>query len=240
MKSVTLIGVDGSEWPLTSVDHAGVFLKAEPTNLEPGNIGEPIEGSLDLVIADHSPFMGELHSISVTERLWRNAWSMREYSTLVVMDDDGPGAYYLKLRLAAPIPDFPEFDPDGYVDFTQSVVSESDVWQQMVSSDESTVNVVNSGDVDVWVSVEWSQAGTLVMPSTAAIVLPAVSSPRSMHLDPEESCIVTDSDGAIDYGLWRSLRGKVFPEPVTPGETRKFGVPEGAKLIYHVGVYSPW
>lgn len=241
MKSVTLIGVDGSVWPLTSVDHEGVFLKAEPTNLAPGNDGESIEGSLDLVVADNSPTGGVLAPIGVTERRWRDAWSMREYSTLIVSEDEGIGDYSLELRLAAPIPDFPEFDASGYVDFSQSVRAFSDVWIHTVTVSGSVVDVVNPGDVDVWPRVRWTQAGSLVMPSGAVIELPAVTSPRTMWLDPSESCVVKDNDGVVDQTLWRVLRGSVFPESVPPGENaRRFTLPAGASLIYDVGVYSPW
>lgn len=241
MKSVTLIGVGGSTWPLTSVHHEGVFLRAEPTNLDPGNEGGTIEGSLDLVIADNSPAGGELAPIDVTERKWRDAWSMREFSTLIVADDEGVGDYFLPLKLAARIPDFPEFDADGYVDFSQSVVSDSEVWRRTITVDGAAAGVVNVGDVDVWPRVRWTRAGNLVMPSGAIVKLPAVPSPRTIWLDPSESCVVKDDNGVVDHALWLSLRGGVFPEPVPPGdELRPFGLPADAQLIYDIGVYSPW
>lgn len=240
MKSVELVGVDGSVWPLTSVEHNGVFLKAEPTSLSAESDGEPVSGQLDLVVADHLPFGEELRPIRETSRLWRNAWSVRKWSKLVVKDDEGLGPYFLDVRLSTHIDDFGEVDPDGFVEFSQAVRGKTSSWSRTVRHEGDVVRVANTGDVDSWPRVRWDKAGVLAMPSGATINLPAVESPRTIWLDPRESCVVKDDAGNIDREIWLALRGSVFPE-VLPAddEYREFGLPDGAVLFYEIGE-SPW
>ncbi len=239
MKSVSYAGVDGSVWPLTSVGHAGVFLQATPDELRSDEDGEPIAGSLDLVVADHLPGGVRLDDVRVVERRWRRAWSVRKFGTLRVDDDEGVN-HWLRVRLASPIAGFPEVDPEGYVEFSQSVIAESPVWWRTQTFGPGSAPVSNSGDVDGWPRVRWESAGRLVMPSGAVVDLPSVSAPRTVLLDPHESCVVLDDSSAVDEVVWRQLRGRVFPEVVPAGEVRKFTVPAGASLIFNEGVASPW
>ena len=237
MRSVTYVGVDGSVWPLTSTDHAGVFLQATPSDLTVEN--EKLSGSLDLVVADHTPDGVDLGELSEIESRWRRAWSQRVFGTLRVEDELRVDAW-LRVKLASPVPSFPEFGADGYQEFEQSVVADSHVWWRSHVFHDGVVTVVNSGDVDGWVRVRWEQPGDVVMPSDAVLSLPPVGEPRTIVLDPHESCIVLDDTGAVDAALWRQLRGGVFPEIVPAGERRVFTVPEGATLLFNEGVYSPW
>ena len=239
MKSVTYVGVDGSVWPLTSTDHAGAFLQATPDELRSDEDGEPVSGSLDLVVADHLPDGGELDDVRVVERRWRRAWSTHRFGTLRIDDDEGED-YWLRVRLAAPIAGFPEVDPDGYVEFSQSVVGESPVWWRTQTFGPGVAQVSNSGDVEGWPRVRWESAGRLIMPSGAVVDLPEVDNPRTVLLDPHESCVVLDDSGTVDEVVWRQLRGRVFPEVVPVGEVRQFTVPTGASLILSEGVVSPW
>ena len=239
MKSVSYIGVDGSVWPLTSTDHAGVFLQATPDELKSEEDGEPITGSLDLVVADHLPDGTRMDDVREIERRWRSAWSTRQFGTLRV-DDDEWVDHWVRMKLAAPIAGFPEVDPEGYVEFSQSVVAESPVWWRTKTYLPGTVQVSNSGDVDGWTRVRWESAGRLVMPSGAIVDLPSVSAPRTVLLDPHESCVVLDDSGVVDEVVWRQLRGRVFPEIVPVGEARRFTVPDKATLIFDEGVVSPW
>lgn len=238
MKSIRLVGVDGSIWPLTSLDHDGVFLRAEPTGLvaEDGAFA----GSLELVAADNLPLGGELRPIRVTSRRWRNAWSTRKWSKLVVSDDEGMEDYWLEVRLRVPIDDFPEVDPEGFVEFSQQVVGRSSSWLRTVRASGDVVRVVNPGDVDSWPRVRWDNGGVVTMPSGATVDLPPVAEPRTIVLDPGESCVVLDDEGNVDRDLWVSLRGGVFPEVIPPDDSyREFGLPEGAVLFHEVGE-SPW
>lgn len=239
MKSVSYLGVDGSVWPLTARDHGGVFLQATPDEMRSEGDGEPVSGSLDLVVADNSPDGFELDRVRVSERRWRRAWSPRLFGTLRVEDDEGQD-YWLRVRLASAISGFPEVDPEGYVEFSQEVVGESAWWWHTSVLPGPSAVVTNSGDVDVWVRVRWEKAGVLLMPSGAVVQLPAVSAPRTILLDPSESCVVVDDSGVVDEPVWRGLRGKVFPEIVPAGESRTFGLPDGAVLMVDEGVVSPW
>ncbi|WP_288833664.1 hypothetical protein [uncultured Corynebacterium sp.] len=239
MKSVTYVGVDGSVWPLTARDHEGVFLQATPDELRAEGDGGPIAGSLDLVVADNSPEGEDLEPVWVTERAWRRAWSVREFGTLRV--DDGEGSdHWLRVRLSVPISGFPEVSPEGFVEFSQAVVADVSVWSRRFEFVGSSVLVANSGDVDVWPRVRWGLAGELTMPSGAVVQLPEVPSPRTILLDPSESCAVVDDSGVVDEPVWKGLRGKVFPEMIPAGQAREFQLPEGATLIVHEGVVSPW
>lgn len=240
MKSVELVGVDGSLWPLTAVEHHGVFLKAEPLALAADVDDETVTGQLELVAADNLPFGGQLRPIRETSRKWRNAWSLRKWSKLVVSGGDVGLDYFLDVQLSAPIPDFSEVDPEGFVDFSQAVRGKTRSWLRTVRHEGDVVRVANTGDVDAWPRVRWVDAGRLVMPSGAVINLPAVESARTIWLDPRESCVVKDDAGNIDRELWLALRGSVFPE-VLPAddEYREFGLPNGAVLFYEIGE-SPW
>lgn len=237
MRSVTYVGVDGSVWPLTTVDHDGVFLQATPSDLTVED--EKLSGSLDLVVADHSPDGVELGELSEIESRWRRAWSTRQYGTLRVGDERRPSAW-LRVRLSAPIPAFPDFGADGYQDFSQSVVAEGDSWFRTYEFPDPAVTVVNGGDVDGWVRIRWQEGGKVILPSGASFTLPEVAAPRTIVLDPRESCVVLDDDGNIDRSVWKSLRGSVFPEMIPPGEQRVFTIPNDSMLLFDEGVMSPW
>lgn len=237
MRSVTYIGVDGSVWPLTSMDHAGVFLQATSTDLAAED--DALSGSLDLVVADHTPDGAHIDELGEVEARWRRAWSHHVFGTLRVEDEQREDAW-LRVKLAAPVPSFPEFGIDGYQEFEQSVVADSPVWWRSRVFHGGVVTVINSGDVDGWARVRWTQPGDLVMPSGAVLSLPPVEEPRTIVLDPHESCIVLDDAGEVDPELWRQLRGGVFPEIVPAGEQRVFTIPEGATLLFNEGVHSPW
>lgn len=240
MKAVKLVGVDGSIWPLTSVEHAGVFLKAEPVDFAAEPESGKTTGTLELVIADNSPTGKPLRPISVSKRQWHNAWSLRKWSKLIVSGGDGGQDYFMEVKLSSPIPDFSELDPEGYVEFLQSVIGRSKSWLRAVSHHAPIARAANTGDFDVWPRMRWQQAGVLVMPSGAAVEVPAVDSPRTVWLDPKESCVVKDDAGVIDRDLWISLRGNIFPE-VLPADDqyREFHLPDGAVLLYEVEE-SPW
>lgn len=239
MRSVTYIGVDGSVWPLTSWDHRGVFLGAAPDEIRSDADGEPLQGSLSVVIADNSPEGAPLDPICVTERAWRRAWSKRRWGTLRVESDAGQ-TYWVKVKLAATIPGFSELEPEGFVEFTQEIVADSPVWWHTLVRTGPKVVLTNAGDVDVWVRIRWRDAGRVTMPSNAVFILPAVPGPRVITLDPKQSCVVRDDNGVIDETTWKALRGVAFPEVVPAGETREFMVPADASVIMDEGVDSPW
>ena len=78
------------------------------------------------------------------------------------------------------------------------------------------------------------------MPSGASFTLPAVGSARTLVLDNDESCVVTDDRGRVDRALWHTLAPTVLPESVPIGERRRFSVPTGAELQWQVAVLDPW
>lgn len=241
MKTVHYAGVDGSMWDLSSVAHQGVFLSRNPVDLAADESGV-VSGSLELVVADNDPDGRRMDGIEVTMRRWRQAWSLRRDGWLQVRAE-GSWEAVLRVRLAAVVPSLPEDDPRGYVEFSQQVTSDParrSWWTRTRDYRGGQVSPVNTGDVEAWARVRWEQAGTLVQPSGARVVLPAVDSPRTIWLDPQESCLVVDDRGVRDDALWRRLRGVCFPEPIPAGEQRTFGLPPGAALLVDERVDDPW
>lgn len=240
MFEVTFYGVDGKVWPLTAVQHRGVFLKENPVELRTSG-EEAVAGSLELVVADNDPEGRELHEIADVMREWRGSWSRRNYGTLRI-EDSGAWESWLPLRLAEPIPDLPSVDPAGYEEFTQAVVSDPHhpYWRRTHVYDQRTFTVTNAGDHETWPRVRWKQGGTVTLPSGVALTLPTVGEWRTIFLDPFESLCVLDDKNRLDRALWRQLRHKVYPEPIPVGEVRTFGIPAGAQLIVDERVDDPW
>ncbi|MGV0327301.1 hypothetical protein ACUY2E_10245 [Corynebacterium confusum] len=238
MREFTLFGVDGSVWPLTSWEHAGVFFRAEPVDLQADDDGR-ISGSLDLVVADHRPDGSRVGTIDDVMSAWRRAWSKHRDCTLRV--DDDKDSLSLRLRLESVVPNLPSLDAEGYEEFSQSVVApEGAAWLRKSSRLGPSVRVVNAGDHEAWVSIRWQRGGSVRLPSGATFILPTVPEPRTILLDPGESCAVVDVDGVLDRSLWVELRSRVFPEPVPPGQVREFVVPEGASVLFNERVDDPW
>lgn len=240
MFEVSWHGVDGSVWPLLDVAHRGVFLKRNPVELRSSG-GDPVSGVLELVVADNNPDGRELAPIDETVRLWRRSWSRHTFGTLRV-NDPGSWETWLPLRLSESVGSLPAVDAHGFEEFTQAVVSDPahPYWRRTRVYSSPSFKVANAGEYETWPRVRWVQGGTLVMPSGASVTLPSVSSPRTLFLDPFESCAVVDDSGVLDRELWRRLRGQVTPEPIPVGEVREFTIPGGAQLLVDERVDDPW
>ena len=87
--------------------------------------------------------------------------------------------------------------------------------------------------------MKWTEGGNLTLPSGAVYELPTVSTPRTIWLDPTLGCKITDDSGVRDDALWRSLRGLVFPEVVPAGQSRVFGIPVGATILWEDELEDP-
>lgn len=238
MRECTLFGVDGSVWPVTAWEHRGVFLKAEPTDLQADEEGV-ISGSLELVVADHQPGGEVLPAISETMSRWRRAWSKHRDCTLQVENESD--TLTLQLRASGVVAGFPSVEMEGFEEFSQPVTTVAhSAWLRHSTRPGPQVQVVNAGDEEAWVSVRWTEGGQLVQPSGATVTLPSVPSPRTVVLDPSESCVVVDDSGVVDRPLWVDLRSRVFPEPVPAGKARDFTVPAGAQVLFDERVDDPW
>lgn len=153
------------------------------------------------------------------------------------------GPLSARVRRAGEVPP-PSVDPGSeevILGLDVPVAADDGCWWTEPVTSTNIATVTNSGDVPVWVEIEWvGPGGRVVLPSGASFVLPAVSEARVLSLSRAESMIVTNADGVVDHALWRQLRGEVLPETVPVDQSRTFQLPEGASLTYRMGVLDPW
>lgn len=237
MVAISYTGVDLSTWKLTDVDHGGIFMEEGALAVLRGVDGEPLSGALRLVAVDRDLEARFIRRINDTMARWRAAWSPREWGTLRV---SGPrGESFAQVRLASPIPDLTTVDPEGFEAFEQQVIGKTSRWLRARSANLPWSTVVNGGDHEIWPRVKWSKGGKLTLPSGAAYDLPTVAAPRTIWLNPALGCKITDDAGARDDDLWRSLRGNIFPEVVPAGQSRVFGIPVGATILWEDELEDP-
>ncbi|EPD70873.1 hypothetical protein HMPREF1219_00168 [Corynebacterium pyruviciproducens ATCC BAA-1742] len=162
---------------------------------------------------------------------WLGSWSTTVPGVLTARVGDGEPRT-LGVRLVADFtPGMPEVQPDdvGFMELPMRLVCDRGV-AVVTREYVGGATVVNDGVDWVWPRVTWSAAGSLVMPSGAAVQLPPVSAVRVLNFDPWLGGEVTDVDGVRDVSLWRSLRGTVF-EGVPPGASGVFRIPGGARMV---------
>lgn len=167
---------------------------------------------------------------------WLADWSATTPGALVSQVNGGEERRF-EVRLKADYtPAMPEsqFEELGFVELPMSVICDRGVG--FIERDFSGSAVVENPGVDwVWPRVVWSKPGTVVLPSGAVLDLPAATGVRVVDFDPWVGGEVTDLSGVRDEGLWRRMRGSVF-EGVPAGETRRFVLPEGARLMASIPV----
>lgn len=172
-------------------------------------------------------------------RRWRAAWDRRTAGVLTAGRDDGQ-VFHAKVR-ASSVMAAPSRDPlnDIEVAFSMNVVADGGVWFTDEIGGEGSVEITNSGDVDLFPRIRWEGAGGQVrLPSGATFTLPAVTSERTLLLDDEESLGVLDATGRKDEALW-PLPGAVA-EGVPVRATRQYLLPAGATLLWQTAVFDPW
>lgn len=256
MKHLVWIGADGVEWPLSGHAIRGVFV-------EHGGIGEivgrrevsttslvgvpgagvvdgqipAIEFNLTLVFADSTKY-GEHGDV---EELWHDFFKgCSQFQTGVLRVADS-GREVLDLPcLVKSVPVLPTANKhSGALRGEVSFLAPKGVWE-LPRFGTGSVKVVNHGDVHVWPKIRWKGAGgEVVLPSGATFTLPPVASWRTLNFDPATSCEVVDDHGVLDAPLWRQVRS-VFVEGVPTGGERLYRVPDGAELLWRIGVLNPW
>lgn len=198
---------------------------------------EPMSGSLNF----HCRADGGRSAADVQADL-RRAFSgvVGRRNEIVVESPVGDVHAFVRLNGAIPPPvQDPSWD-EVVLNVQVPVIGDEGVWWSHAPVLVGEATVVNFGDVPVWVRIRWSgSGGRVVMPSGATFVLPSVVGERVLQLSRQESLVVVDGRGEIDFDVWRKVRG-VFPEFVPVGATRTFRLPEGARLEYKVGVSDPW
>lgn len=254
----------GDRWPLTSVEHRGVFIREGSLRSFMGDVertaaaGFRGAGQRTTSLAVKPLEVGFTVCVvpgEEAERLWLDwlrSWSYTSPGTLIVRNTSlGDVRMSVWLRGVG--------EPDqltngeqwwgGYPSVEMTVAADGGLWwagpvasRPLPSAASSqVVRVANSGDWFVRPRVRWQGAGAAVtMPSGARVTLPTTTAPRSLILDMSESCAVVDDSGVLDKGVWRRLAGGVVPEAVPPGGVREYRIEGRSQLLWRVPVLRPW
>ena len=120
------------------------------------------------------------------------------------------------------------------------MVSDDGLWFKDMVMPGPEVEVSNWGSSVVCPEVVWSRSSGRVTAGGDSFMLLYNSEVRRLSLDAASSYLVTDADGVVDDSLWRRMRKSVHATPIFPGSTRKFVLPEGARLEWRIGLEHPW
>lgn len=217
--------------PVASPQRLGVELVDEPGEHETGVVFPRTSGSFTVTCHPHKG-----KSAAEVEQWFKRELAARGGFEFWVTGDGGrPRRQTQKLvRFSAPATQ-PEHA--GFIRLTVDVDAMDPLFYE-TDSETGTVDVINTGVVKVWVNVWWEEGGSLVMPSGAISTLPTVAEPRTLVLNPHESCVVIDEDGVPDRDVWGTF--PTYPEAVMPGKFARFSAPAGALVSWRVGYTDPW
>lgn len=193
----------------------------------------------DRVVA---PMTGSFTLVVPSREAWgvvREAFSTHKYGTLRLTSGGRVSELSVRLRVSLPSPGVrPGVGERVQVDLVSDGVG-GGVWLSRAVSRDSIVTVTNWGDVPLWPEVVWSGAGgRVVLPSGVGFTLPAVVGEHRLPLARVNAGRVFGPDGEVDRALSREV-GAVS-EMVPVGESREYQTPEGAVLVWSVGVFDPW
>lgn len=184
----------------------------------------PLAGSFTAVLADADAY-GRFFA----------AWSTRVPSALRLTIDDS--LFVLPARLAAALP-WPSSRIRLGSRIPVSVVADGGVWLHPQEGD-GEVTIMNFGDVDIAPTIRWEgDGGTMVLESGARLQLPPTKQPRFISMDSQTASMVHGPGGTVDEELTATVAP--FGELIPPGQSATILVPEGATVIWNVGVLSPW
>ena len=165
----------------------------------------------------------------------RRAFSTTRPGTLVVTATQ---RCTLPVRLTQPLP------PPGVVPHTGArievqLISDEGTWRIPNVSTTPTTIITNTGDAPIWPRITWQgQGGAVTIPSSAAFTLPAVDTPHTIHTDRRRAGQVVDATGVPAPEVARQV--DVVSEMVPVGQSRTWGIPDGARLEWDVEVLDPW
>lgn len=252
---VTLTSRSGDEFDLTgpgpifAPEAALETLVASVTRTEmtiPGRPGVrpgpvvvgPLVTTLDLYL--HS--MDGRFPIAETYKRLYDMFSLDYDCTLKVVTDHPLCPVYLDVRLEQSLPGLTKDKRDlDELTVPVPIIAARGVYSTETSHDTGVVTVTNSGEVTVNPEIRWQgPGGEVTTPSTATFTLPAVDTPRRVMIDAAESCVVLDDDGVKDDEISATLSYKVFPESTPKGASSVWELPEGAEMIWSLGIINPW
>ncbi len=174
--------------------------------------------------------------------VWADWWAAWQRPVTVVVEGGmGPlRAVFRRPRDASF--ELPQYQPDfaRAIKVPWDMVSDDGLWFKDMVMPGPEVEVSNWGSSVVCPSVVWSRSGGLVKAGGDSFTLPYDPDVRRLSLDAASSYLVTDADGVVDEPLWRRMRRSVHATPIFPGSTRKFVLPDGARLEWRIGLEHPW
>lgn len=183
-------------------------------------------------------------TVPITETYARlyDMWSLDYDCTMKVETDHPLCPVYLPLRLEQSLPGLPKDKRDlDEITVPVPIIAARGVYATRAIHDTGIVTVTNSGDVTVHPEIRWhGEGGQVTTPSTATFILPAVDQPRRVLIDAAESCAVLDDNGVKDEELSDTLSYQVFPEATPKRSESIWQLPEGAEMIYSLGIINPW
>lgn len=165
----------------------------------------------------------------------RRAFSTARPGTLVIT---ATHRCTLPVRLTQPL------QPPGTVPRTGAridvqLISDGGTWRISNTSAASMTTITNTGDAPIWPRITWQgQGGTVTLPSTAIYTLPAVDTPHTLHTNRRRAGLVVDDAGVDAPQVARQV--DVVSEMVPVGQSRTWGIPNGARLEWDVEVLDPW
>lgn len=103
------------------------------------------------------------------------------------------------------------------------VVSDQGCWHGETVSHHGVSTLSNTGDIDSWPTISWSGAGASVTaPGIGEVPLPDTGGRTAvLETDPAFASRVT-VDGVDAPDLWRGMRGRLFPLPVSAHSTTRW------------------
>lgn len=192
---------------------------------------QPMRGSLELLI-------GPSDSAQATAMALRQAFDSRRTGTLSVNTPLGVASTRVRR-------DGPPKDPasvngrEDYVQVKINLISDEGVWYLPPQQYQGQATVANPGDIHVWPVITWegTQRG-LVLPSGIEFPLPQVNTPHTLYLNPQDSCLVVDAQGEIDYTVWGCVAH--ITEGIPPKQSRRFTLKSGVKMTITPAILDPW
>ena len=217
----------------TLTGFVGVF---EDTDVQvPGVPGAFVDGRDRVVQPLTGSFAVVVHSLDEWQKV-RRGFSTSRVGELVLTH--GTREYRLPVRLAE-VPQSPGDVPRSGSRVEVQLRGDGGVWLETRSATTASVTLRNDGDVPVSPTVVWSGAGGVVtLPSGARFTLPAVTGEHRLSLAPENSGRVLTPAGKHNPAL--SDQVGAVGERVPVRASRRFAVPEGARLEWELGRFDPW
>lgn len=267
-------GVDGSHWRLAgdSEGMEGVIVRdgglqgmvgevetytapgAQSTGARVTGLDvEPMTGTLtyiaDPIFVPLGDRIGEEpEHAAALYRAWRRAWSLNPYRTGTLRLSPSGGDTLTTTVRAASFPgpsDSPDSPNADWLEGEVDVISDLGVWLAGRVAPGPGEVWVNSGDLPVWPTIEWTGSGqSLTAPGLSdPIPLPAAGARVCKYdTDPATGGLVTDTEtGETVSALWRQMRGARPPWPIEPGGSNTgWSVTPGAQLYVQPRVLDPW